>query len=69
VVASPLPTTGGASLEVDPTRVDDIAAALVRVATDEEMRAALAAAGVARAGSLTWESAARAHVALWGSLL
>ncbi len=68
VVASPLPTTGGASLEVDPTRVDDIAQGLVRVATDEELRSRLATAGVERAGSLTWEAAARAHVELWSSL-
>jgi glycosyltransferase involved in cell wall biosynthesis len=69
VVSSPLPTTGGAALEVDPTRVDAITEALVQVATDEGLRAELAAAGEARAGSLTWESAARAHVELWRSLL
>ncbi len=69
VVSSPLPTTGGAALEVDPTRVEDIARALVAVATDDGLRARLADAGRARAGSLTWESAARAHVALWSSLL
>jgi glycosyltransferase involved in cell wall biosynthesis len=69
VVSSPLPTTGGAALEVDPTRVDAITEALVQVATDEGLRAELAAAGTARAGSLTWESAARAHVELWSSLL
>jgi glycosyltransferase involved in cell wall biosynthesis len=68
VVASPLPTTGGVTLEVDPTRVDDIVAGLVRVATDEELRAGLARAGMARAASLTWEASARAHVELWSSL-
>ncbi len=68
VVASPLPTTGGASLEVDPTQVHDIAQGLVQVAGDEALRARLAAAGVQRAGTLTWERAARAHVALWSSL-
>jgi glycosyltransferase involved in cell wall biosynthesis len=69
VVSSPLPTTGGAALEVDPTHVEEITHALVQVATDEELRARLAEAGAARAASLTWESAARAHVALWRSLL
>jgi glycosyltransferase involved in cell wall biosynthesis len=69
VVASPLPTTGGAALEVDPTRVEEIAQALVHVATDDGVRARLAEAGAARAASLTWESAARAHVTLWSSLL
>ncbi|HEY5023949.1 MAG TPA: glycosyltransferase family 1 protein [Acidimicrobiales bacterium] len=68
VVASPLPTTRDAALEVDPTRVEDIARALVRVATDEALRASLIEVGAARAGSLTWESAARAHVTLWSSL-
>jgi glycosyltransferase involved in cell wall biosynthesis len=68
VVASPLPTTGGAALVVDPTRVEDIARALVRVATDDVVRAELAAAGSTRAAGLTWEAAARAHVTLWRSL-
>jgi glycosyltransferase involved in cell wall biosynthesis len=68
VVSSPLPTTGGAAREVDPTRVDDIAQALVDVATDDALRAELAAVGAERAGSLTWVSAARAHVALWKAL-
>src|SRR6202035_1285884 len=36
VVASLLPTTAGASVEVDPTRVDDIVEGLVRAAVDEE---------------------------------
>ena len=45
VVASPLPTTGGAALEVDPTHVDDIARALVEVATDDGLRARLADGG------------------------
>jgi glycosyltransferase involved in cell wall biosynthesis len=67
VVASPLPTTGGVALEVDPTRVDDIVEGLVRVAGDDELRARLATAGLARATGLTWEAAARAHVELWRS--
>lgn len=69
VVASPLPTTGGAAFEVDPLQVDEIAHGLVQVATDDGLRSRLAAAGVTRAGTLTWESAARAHVALWSSLV
>jgi glycosyltransferase involved in cell wall biosynthesis len=68
VVASPLPTTGGVSLEVDPTRTDEIARALVSVATDDALRGQLTVAGKARAATLTWETAARAHVALWNSL-
>jgi len=68
VVASPIPSTQGAALEVDPLRVDDIARALVQVATDEALRERLSSAGRARAGGLTWKSTARAHVALWSSL-
>jgi glycosyltransferase involved in cell wall biosynthesis len=68
VVASPLPSTGGAALEVDPTRVHDIAQAIVRLATDSEARARWATAGRAHAAGLTWASTARAHVALWGAL-
>jgi glycosyltransferase involved in cell wall biosynthesis len=69
VVASRLPTTTGVALEVDPTQVDEIAQALVAVATDDALRARLSEAGSARAGGLTWEAAARAHVELWSSLL
>jgi glycosyltransferase involved in cell wall biosynthesis len=68
VVASPIPSAGGAAFEVDPTRVADITQALVDVATDDALRSRLAASGKARAGGLTWESAARAHVAVWSSL-
>ena len=70
VVASPLPDAPGAPRSRStPRRSTTSPQALVRVATDDALRARLAAAGTARAGSLTWESAARAHVALWSSLL
>ena len=65
VVASPVPSGRGAALEVDPFDVDAIAAALVRVATDEALRAELIAAGYARAAGLTWEQAAKHHLDLW----
>ena len=68
VVASPQPSTGGAAYEVDPLDVGGIAAALVRVATDAELRADLVAAGRARAAALTWSATAARHVELWGSL-
>jgi glycosyltransferase involved in cell wall biosynthesis len=68
VVASPIPSTGGAALEVDPTRVDDIATALVQVATDDDLRARLSTEGRARAARLTWAATARAHLDLWESL-
>jgi glycosyltransferase involved in cell wall biosynthesis len=68
VVASPVPSAGGASLEVDPFDVDAIATALVTAATDDARRADLVAAGSARAAGLTWAAAARRHVELWEAI-
>ena len=65
VVASRVPSAGGAAVEVDPFDVDAIAAALVTVATDGARREELVAAGRARARALTWAGAARGHVELW----
>ena len=69
VVASAVPSAGGAALEVDPFDVDAIAGALVRAATDGALRAELVAAGQARAGGLTWERAAEAHLRLWKEMV
>jgi len=68
VVAGHVPSAGGAALDVDPFDCDAIARALVRVATEESLRAELIAAGRARAASLTWDRAARAHLDLWTAL-
>jgi glycosyltransferase involved in cell wall biosynthesis len=68
VVASPMPSTGGAALEVDPTDVDAIADGLIVAAGDERRRSELVTAGLLRARELTWLAAARAHVELWESL-
>jgi glycosyltransferase involved in cell wall biosynthesis len=68
VVSSPVPSGGGASLEVDPIDVEAVAEALVVAATDEGVRAELRAAGAARAGALTWARAARHHVDLWSAM-
>jgi glycosyltransferase involved in cell wall biosynthesis len=68
VVASPLPSTGGAAFEADPDDEAAIAEALVRVAGDEGLRSRLVTAGLLRAGELTWDAAARRHVDLWSSL-
>ena len=65
VVASAVPSAGGAALEVDPFDVDAIAGALVRAATDDAGRAELVAAGTARAEALTWARAAEHHLRLW----
>ena len=68
VVAGAVPSVGDAALDVDPLDVDAIAAALVRVATDDGLRADLIAAGRARTAGLTWSAAARGHVELWAAI-
>lgn len=68
VVASPMPSTQGAALEVDPLDVEAIADGLVRVAVDGSSRDGLIADGRRRVDKLTWESAARRHVELWEQL-
>ncbi len=68
VVASPVPSTAGAALEVDPYDVGAMADALVRVAGDEGCRAELVAAGRRRAAALTWAETARRHAELWRSM-
>jgi glycosyltransferase involved in cell wall biosynthesis len=65
VVASPMPSTGDAACTVDPTDVDAMADALVKVAADP---APYAEAGRAHAATLTWKRAAQAHVDLWREL-
>src|SRR5437764_15461188 len=65
VVASPMPSTGGAALQVDPRDAEAIADALTQVAGQEGVRSQLVTAGVLRSSELTWEAAARRHVDLW----
>lgn len=65
VVASPLPSTGGAAFEVDPNDTGSIADGILRVATDEEVREALIRRGAARSTELTWSSIARRHRDVW----
>ncbi len=65
VVASPLPSTGGAAYEVDPNDTASIAEGLLRVATDEPVRESLIARGTERATELRWSSIARRHRDVW----
>ena len=69
-VPSTMPAEGNldAALRVDPTTVDDIAAALVRASGDDTLRASLAANATAHAASRTWKASAAAHVTWWESL-
>ncbi|HVF13675.1 MAG TPA: glycosyltransferase family 1 protein [Acidimicrobiales bacterium] len=68
VVATPMPSTGGAAFEVPPGDVEAIADGLVAVAEDDALRARLVESGKRRAAGLTWEKAAARHVALWTAL-
>ncbi len=69
VVASrAVPSVGDAALVVDPGDAEDIGRALVTAASDDRARSELVTAGLLRAGELTWESAARRHVAVWESV-
>ncbi len=52
---------------VDPFDVDDIAAGLMAVLTDDALRADLAVRGEAHARSRTWKKAAHQHIGLWKS--
>lgn len=58
-------TAGGAALLVDPTSVEEIAEAMIRIAEEPELRAGLRAAGIARARDFSWDAAAAAHLALF----
>jgi glycosyltransferase involved in cell wall biosynthesis len=69
VVASPLPSTAGAAFEVDPRDVESIAAALLRVATDEDERSRLQSLGLERSAELTWSAVARRHLDVWTEAL
>ncbi|HUE08084.1 MAG TPA: glycosyltransferase family 1 protein [Acidimicrobiales bacterium] len=53
---------------VDPLDVDDMAAGLAAVLTDDTLRGDLAARGSSFASARTWQSAAGAHVRLWRQL-
>jgi len=73
VVSRTVPSVGDgagepASRLVDPLDVDAIAAGLVAVAGDQELRARLVTAGRELAGRHTWRRTAEGHVALWESL-
>jgi glycosyltransferase involved in cell wall biosynthesis len=62
---SSLPEVAGdAAVLVDPSDVDAIASALTELLSDEDLRAVLSAAGVARAAGFTWEATARATAAV-----
>jgi glycosyltransferase involved in cell wall biosynthesis len=65
VVASAVPSAGGAAYEVDPLDVEAIASARVRVAADGDLRERLVTAGRARVAPLTWRATAAAHIAVW----
>jgi glycosyltransferase involved in cell wall biosynthesis len=56
---------GDTALYVDPKSVDSIAAGLVRLGSDEDLRRRLAGAGPPHAARYTWEEAARRTLAVY----
>jgi len=60
---------GPGGLAVDPEDTPALADALVRLATDAEVRARLAAAGLQHARTFSWESTARQTLAAYRSVL
>jgi glycosyltransferase involved in cell wall biosynthesis len=67
VVSSPVPSIGDgeAAFVVDPHSCDSISAGMLAVASDADLCERLVRSGRDRAGSLTWERCAAAHVSLW----
>jgi glycosyltransferase involved in cell wall biosynthesis len=64
--AASLPeVVGDAAVTVDPTDVDALAEAMVRVLADGELRENLRQRGLARAASFTWERTARETVEVY----
>jgi glycosyltransferase involved in cell wall biosynthesis len=68
VVATPMPSTGRAVIEVPPDDVDAIAEGLVAVAGDDALRTRLVDAGYRRIAGRTWARAAARHLELWREL-
>jgi len=65
-----LPEAGGdAALYADPLDVEDLTASIRAVLEEPERRAAMVAAGRARAAQLSWEATARATAAVYEELL
>ena len=60
---------GGAVLELDPLDVDSIAAAIDRLATDDELVASLRAGGPERARQYTWARSADLHMGAYEQAL
>ncbi|HUC37251.1 MAG TPA: glycosyltransferase family 1 protein [Acidimicrobiales bacterium] len=65
VVASKVPSTGDAVLEVNPSSTEEIAEALVSAAMDEAVRARLVSSGRSHVAPLTWDATARRYLELW----
>ena len=60
---------GGAALLVDPLVVDSIAAGLIRLTEDDELRTQLAEKGRIRSAGFTWEKAVESNWSVYRELL
>ena len=68
-VASMPEVAGDAAMLVDPRDADGLASAIAQVLRDEALRERLRAAGLARAGQFSWETAARRTLDAYASLV
>jgi glycosyltransferase involved in cell wall biosynthesis len=68
VVSSQVPSIGDAAHVVDPLDVASIAQGILRVVTDDELRAELIARGRLRAAAATWKACAQGHLDAWEKL-
>ena len=67
---SSLNEVGGGAVEfIDPLKVESIEQALVRLATDEDLRKSLASEGLARVGHFSWRKAAQETLTVYRSVL
>jgi glycosyltransferase involved in cell wall biosynthesis len=67
---SSLPEVGGeAGVYFDPESVDDMAAAILKLGTDEELRASMARAGRERAARFTWDRSAELTAAVYAEAI
>jgi glycosyltransferase involved in cell wall biosynthesis len=60
-----IPEVGGDAVEYTEPDVDSLTAALTKLLAEPERRAALGAAGIARAAKFTWAACAAAHLAVY----
>lgn len=68
VVSSAVPSSGGATLQVDPEDIDSISRGILLAATDGDVRTELISLGKERSDATTWKLCAGIHLDTWKTL-